>query len=110
MTQFSPRNLSSLSVAQGFTLWHYRAHEQTRVAAGLVPALPLAEVLSWLWSDPVRPGDMVLISAADGGAQAYVLPGGRLAVMAWATATGALEIGELRVRRQDVVTEVYPCS
>ncbi len=56
----SPRNLSVLCYAQGFTLWHYRA--PATVAALLRPDhfAPLAELFT--------AGDMVLVSAPGAGA------------------------------------------
>ncbi len=57
---FAIRNLSVLAYAQGFTLWHYKA-----------PAVPLSEtsVMGFFDSagDMLMPGDMVMISGADGG-------------------------------------------
>ena len=57
---FAIRNLSVLAYAQGFTLWHYKA-----------AATPLAEVCARGFfegaADMLAAGDMVLVSAADGG-------------------------------------------
>lgn len=62
---FTLRNLSVLAYAQGFTLWHYRAAScPMRRAAGpgfFDPA-----------SDMLAAGDMVLVSAADGGRILFV--------------------------------------
>ena len=58
---FAIRNLSALSYAQGFTLWHYRAGAATLAkteAAGFFDAA----------ADIVMVGDMIVIVAADGGA------------------------------------------
>ena len=64
MTDFAIRNLSVLSYAQGFTCWHYRRRG------------PLAETLEPGFfnpaSDMMEQGDMIMISAADGGAHAFV--------------------------------------
>ena len=56
----TPRNLSVLCYAQGFTLWHYRA--PATLADLLVPGhfAPLAELFAT--------GDMVLVSAPGAGA------------------------------------------
>ena len=62
---FEAANLSVLAYAQGFTLWHYRApgiRLGTVAAAGFLE--PAAEMLA--------PGDMVLVSAGDGGRVLYV--------------------------------------
>ncbi len=62
---FEAANLSVLAYAQGFTLWHYRAPEMrlgTVATAGFLE--PAAEMLA--------PGDMVLVSAGDGGRVLYV--------------------------------------
>ena len=61
---FAIRNLSVLAYAQGFTLWHYKS-----VAA-------LAEICARGFfdgaADMMAAGDMVLISAADGGRVLFV--------------------------------------
>ncbi len=62
---FTVRNLSVLAYAQGFTLWHYKAG-----------ATPLAEVAKAGFFDAagdmlVR-GDMLMISAVDGGRMVVV--------------------------------------
>jgi hypothetical protein len=65
---FAIRNLSVLAYAQGFTLWHYKA-----------AAAPLAEICSRGFfdgaADMMAAGDMVLISATDGGRVVFVAPG-----------------------------------
>lgn len=57
---FAIRNLSVLSYAQGFTLWHYKAG-----------AARISEVSSDGFfdhaADMIAAGDMMMISAADGG-------------------------------------------
>jgi hypothetical protein len=62
---FAVRNLSVLAYAQGFTLWHYKA--RTR---------PLGEVASRGFfdaaADMFAAGDMVMVSAADGGRVMFV--------------------------------------
>ena len=57
---FAIRNLSVLSYAQGFTLWHYKAG-----------AARLTEVATDGFfdhaADMIAAGDMLMVSAADGG-------------------------------------------
>lgn len=59
------RNLSVLALAQGFTLWLYRA-----------PHLPIASMLADGWFNALdsllRHGDVVMISGQDGAAQRCV--------------------------------------
>lgn len=63
MAAFAIRNLSVLNYAQGFTMWHYR-HAGT-----------LKEVVARGFFNPaagmIEPGDMIAISAADGGAMVF---------------------------------------
>ncbi len=62
---FEAANLSVLAYAQGFTLWHYRAPGMRLGAVAADGFLePAAEMLA--------PGDMVLVSAGDGGRVLYV--------------------------------------
>ena len=61
------RNLSVLAYAQGFTLWHYKAGADRLDDVAASGFLDDA-------SDMLAAGDMVLISAADGGRIAYVTP------------------------------------
>ena len=62
---FAIRNLSVLAYAQGFTLWHYRAG-----------AAPLARVAEKGFfndaADMFAAGDMVMVSAAEGGRVLFV--------------------------------------
>ena len=57
---FETRNLSVLAYTNGFTLWHYKASADTQ-----------AEVAARGFFDPghtlLADGDMVLVSANDGG-------------------------------------------
>ena len=66
---FTLRNLSVLAYAQGFTLWHYRA-----------PSCPMARAAAPGFFDPaadmINTGDMVLVSAADGGRVLFVTGAG----------------------------------
>lgn len=55
---FAIRNLSVLAYAQGFTLWHYRA-----------VGSPMAGIAA---ADLVAAGDMLLVSAADGGRVLFI--------------------------------------
>jgi hypothetical protein len=61
---FTLRNLSVLAYAQGFTLWHYRT------AAPM--AHPAAPGFFSPAADMINTGDMVLVSAADGGGVLFV--------------------------------------
>lgn len=71
MTAFAARNLSVLAYAQGFTLWHYRANRHT-LAGSLIGPMPVARALAPGFFDPaadlLEDGDMMLLSAEDGGA------------------------------------------
>lgn len=64
---FAIRNLSVLAYAQGFTLWHYKAGTD-RLDDIAEPGF-LADA-----GDMLVAGDMLLISAADGGRIAFVRP------------------------------------
>ncbi|HEY8288592.1 MAG TPA: hypothetical protein VIG49_04930 [Acetobacteraceae bacterium] len=57
---FAIRNLSVLAYANGFTLWHYKAGKDRleMVASGNYLAAA---------SDMLSVGDMVMVTAADGG-------------------------------------------
>lgn len=63
--EFTLRNLSVLAYAQGFTLWHYKAPEAKLSNLGTQGFFDLA-------SDMLASGDMVLMSAEDGGRLAFV--------------------------------------
>ena len=62
---FAIRNLSVLAYAQGFTLWHYRAGR-----AGLDRVAHQGFFNEA--ADMFAAGDMVLVSAADGGRVVFV--------------------------------------
>jgi len=66
---FTLRNLSVLAYAQGFTLWHYRAATAPSARA-VAPGFfnPAADMFNT--------GDMVLVSAADGGRVLFVADAG----------------------------------
>ena len=72
---FAIRNLSVLSYAQGFTLWHYRANVPT-LAGSLVPPASAAEVAAPGFFDPagdmLAQGDMLLISTPEAGRLLFV--------------------------------------
>ena len=63
--EFAIRNLSVLAYAQGFTLWHYRAAEARQNQLGQRGFFDDA-------ADMFAPGDMLLVSAADGGRVLFV--------------------------------------
>ena len=58
--KFSIRNLSVLSYAQGFTLWHYKG------ASGQLSDIA-ADGFFNAAGEMLAPGDMMMISAGDGG-------------------------------------------
>ena len=60
----SIRTLSVLSYAQGFTQWHYRTDGQGRRV--------LTDGYFQPAEDMAVPGDMILVSAPDGGAMLFV--------------------------------------
>lgn len=63
--EFTVRNLSVLAYAQGFTLWHYKAPQvalSSLVAPGFFDHA----------ADLLAPGDMMMMSAGDGGRVAFV--------------------------------------
>jgi hypothetical protein len=62
---FEASSLSVLAYAQGFTLWHYRA---PRMRLGAVASEGFLQDAA----DMLAPGDMVLVSAGDGGRVLYV--------------------------------------
>lgn len=64
---FAIRNLSVLAYAQGFTLWHYKA-EADRLDQVSAPGFLDGA------ADMLSAGDMLMISAADGGRVAFVTP------------------------------------
>ena len=75
---FAVRNLSVLAYAQGFTLWHYKAPN------ALLAALARPGYFDHA-SDMLVAGDMLMISALDGGKVAFVAAandGVRLAALA----------------------------
>jgi hypothetical protein len=59
------RNFSCVAYANGFTLWHYKATRNS-LAEVTAPGFfdPMAELIS--------AGDVVMISAADGGRVAFI--------------------------------------
>ncbi|MDE2197556.1 MAG: hypothetical protein KGJ41_00930 [Rhodospirillales bacterium] len=56
---FAIRNLSVLAYAQGFTLWHYKSAADLAAASG--------DGFFNDATDMLAPGDMLLVSAPDGG-------------------------------------------
>ncbi len=63
---FVARNLSVLAYAQGFTLWHYKAEEGVEEASA-------PEYFDEA-SDLLAAGDMMLVSAVDGGRVLFAHP------------------------------------
>lgn len=70
---FRIRNLSVLSYAQGFTLWHYRANVAT-LSADKIDAVGITEVSApgFFECDMLASGDIILVSCRDGALQLYV--------------------------------------
>ena len=62
---FVLRNLSVLAYAQGFTLWHYRAERDALATVDRPGFFDAA-------ADLLQGGDMMLISARDGGRARFV--------------------------------------
>ena len=62
---FAIRNLSVLAYAQGFTLWHYKAGTVTLDQTAKSGFFDNA-------ADMMAPGDMIMISAGDGGRIVFV--------------------------------------
>ena len=62
---FTLRNLSVLAYAQGFTLWHYKAPSAKLAALGQAGFFDLA-------ANMLASGDIMLMSAEDGGRLAFV--------------------------------------
>jgi hypothetical protein len=57
---FAVRNLSVLAYANGFTLWHYKAGKDGQMSVAGPGFFASA-------GDMLSAGDMVMVSAADGG-------------------------------------------
>ena len=64
---FAIRNLSVLAYANGFTLWHYKA------GADPLDALAAQDFFADA-ADMLAPGDMLMMSAADGARLIAVAP------------------------------------
>ena len=64
---FALRNLSVLAYANGFTLWHYQAGQDTLPAIGSADFFQNA-------GDMLTAGDMLMVSATDGARMLCVVP------------------------------------
>jgi hypothetical protein len=71
---FALRNLSVLAYANGFTLWHYKSGADKLTQA--IAAGYFADA-----ADLLAPGDMVMLSAAEGGKIATIAGQGRQIVL-----------------------------
>lgn len=72
---FAIRNLSVLAYAQGFTLWHYRAHRPTLAGRLVEPVGPEAVGAPGFFdkaADLLALGDMVLVSTPAAGRLLFV--------------------------------------
>lgn len=67
---FTLRNLSVLAYANGFTLWHYKAGNDNLAVAGGAGYFADA-------ADLMAEGDMVMLSATEGGRIASVAGSGQ---------------------------------
>jgi len=66
---FSVRNLSVLAYANGFTLWHYKALPEDQAGVGQPGYFNEA-------GDMLAGGDMMMVSARDGGRMLCVIADG----------------------------------
>ena len=64
---FALRNLSVLAYANGFTLWHYKSATDTPKTVGMTGYFNDA-------GDMLSAGDMVMVSAQEGGQVLCVVP------------------------------------
>ncbi len=72
---FAIRNLSVLAYAQGFTLWHYRAHVPTLAGELIPPASPEEVSAPGFFdsaADMLAAGDMLLVSTPAAGRLLFV--------------------------------------
>jgi len=67
---FALRNLSVLAYANGFTLWHYKSDKDALAAASAQGYFADA-------ADLLAAGDMVMVSAAEGGKIATIAGEGK---------------------------------
>ena len=72
---FTLRDLSVLAYANGFTLWHYKPSEDGLAEIGHAGYFADA-------ADLLAPGDMVMLSASDGGRIATVTGAGNSIALA----------------------------
>jgi hypothetical protein len=71
---FTLRNLSVLAYANGFTLWHYKSGDKLAAATSRGYFADAADLLA--------PGDMVMLSAAEGGKIATIAGQGKAIALA----------------------------
>jgi len=67
---FALRNLSVLAYANGFTLWHYKSEKDALAQASAQGYFADA-------ADLLAPGDMVMLSATEGGKIATIAGAGK---------------------------------
>jgi hypothetical protein len=72
---FSLRNLSVLAYANGFTLWHYKSGTDALTQAAADGYFADA-------ADLLAPGDMVMLSAKEGGKIATIAGAGKSIALA----------------------------
>lgn len=80
---FAIRDLSVLAYANGFTLWHYKAHDITLLDVSAPDFFAEA-------ADMMAFGDVVVVSARDGGTSLYVTKAQAHSVHTTAVAVPAL--------------------
>jgi hypothetical protein len=64
---FAVRNLSVLAYANGFTMWHYKAGTDDQKSVGAAGFFKEA-------GDMLTAGDMLMVSAPEGGKMLCVVP------------------------------------
>ncbi len=79
---YAPRNLGVVSYCNGTTIWHYRSTEDAPVSGALVQepgffgsgtlAGLRSEGAPWNRNMGISPGDIIMVSASDGGAMLFV--------------------------------------
>jgi hypothetical protein len=67
---FAVRNLSVLAYANGFTLWHYKAGADDQTTVGAAGYFKEA-------GDMLTAGDMLMVTAPEGGRMLCVVPQAR---------------------------------
>ena len=80
---YAPRNLGVVSYCNGTTIWHYRSAEDAPASVADVqapgffgsaspPPSPRSQAAAWNRNMGISPGDLIMVSASDGGAILFV--------------------------------------